>query len=257
MTCGICENSMRGVGTQRLLGKYSVEYFFCDGCHYWTTEPPYWLDEAYADAITQTDTGIVERNVSLAKQLLPVLAGMRTSTRHHYVDWAGGSGLFVRLMRDYGLEFLWQDRFSENLFARGFEFSQGNDSASICAVTALEALEHAPDPVSFLSEIFDMTGTTDVILTQELHHGVDFDWWYLSQTGGQHVSFFAARTLSELASRIGTRVYSRGSLHLFTKRDVKDDWFSRQMRLARFRYPLVKRGLTSLTWSDHESLTRT
>lgn len=251
--CPVCESAVRKVGTKTLLGRHAVEYFSCDTCHYWGTEDPYWLEEAYAEAVGRTDTGLVQRNVSLARQLLPVLVAMHGADAT-YVDWAGGYGLFVRLMRDYGLDFRWQDLYSKNVLARGFEFSEAEHGGSVAAVTALEALEHSPAPVPFVREIFQRTGASDLFITQELHHGVDFDWWYLSPAGGQHVSFFDATTLRALARRVGASVHTRGSLHLITKRQVSDRWFSWQMASSRFRLPLTRHRLSSRTWADHVQL---
>ncbi len=246
---------MRAVGTATVLHAHDVRYDYCDACHFWCTEEPYWLDEAYADAIGMTDTGLVARNLSLTRRLMPVFASMYGPDAR-FVDWAGGCGLFVRLMRDHGLDFSWQDRYSDNVLARGFEFDAGREAGGVAAVTAIEALEHAPDPVAFLEEIFEQTGASDVFVTQELHHGVDFDWWYLSPAGGQHVSFFDAVTLGALANRLGGTVHSHGDLHLLTRRRVSARALEWQLRTARLRYPLARRRLPGRTWDDHVALSR-
>jgi hypothetical protein len=246
---------MRAVGTATVLDAYDVRYDYCDGCHFWCTEEPYWLDEAYADAIGRTDTGLVSRNLSLTRRLMPVFASMYGADAR-FVDWAGGCGLFVRLMRDHGLDFAWQDRYSDNVLARGFEFDPSRGDGRVAAVTAIEALEHAPNPVGFLEEILGQTGTPDVFVTQELHHGVDFDWWYLSRSGGQHVSFFDAVTLAALADRLGCTVHSHGGIHLLTRRQVSQRFVEWQLRTARLRYPLVRRRSHGRTWDDHVALSR-
>ena len=69
-----------------------------------------------------------------------------------YVDWAGGHGVLVRLMRDAEFDFYWQDRYAQNLFARGFEWGADSGLQPATLATAIEVLEHAPDPVVLLEE---------------------------------------------------------------------------------------------------------
>ncbi len=38
-----------------------------------------------------------------------------------FLDYAGGYGVFTRLMRDIGFDFYWHDPYTQNLFANGFE----------------------------------------------------------------------------------------------------------------------------------------
>ncbi|MDM9385348.1 hypothetical protein QUB80_32355 [Chlorogloeopsis sp. ULAP01] len=41
-----------------------MTYYFCEESGLLKTEKPYWLDEAYQEAIADTDTGLVRRNIS-------------------------------------------------------------------------------------------------------------------------------------------------------------------------------------------------
>jgi len=47
-----------------------VSYFECDQCGYVQTESPYWLDQAYSEAINDSDTGIMSRNSTNARVVL-------------------------------------------------------------------------------------------------------------------------------------------------------------------------------------------
>lgn len=55
--CPICECSMPFVFHKELLGRYIVAYYRCPKCELLKTEAPYWLEEAYSNAIADTDVG--------------------------------------------------------------------------------------------------------------------------------------------------------------------------------------------------------
>ncbi len=69
------------------------------------------------------------------------------------MDWAGGHGLFVRLMRDQGFDFHWQDDYAENILAKPHIFAR--TQVPVSAVTAFEVFEHVADPLSFVENIFE------------------------------------------------------------------------------------------------------
>lgn len=50
---------MKPVFSDKILHKYTVQYYQCPQCEYLCTEEPYWLKEAYANPINDTDTGIL------------------------------------------------------------------------------------------------------------------------------------------------------------------------------------------------------
>ncbi|RPI02481.1 MAG: glycosyl transferase group 1, partial [Ignavibacteriae bacterium] len=124
MNCKICGRTSSKIFRRIILNKYDVDYFQCSSCEFIQTEEPYWLEEAYRHSITTEDTGIVKRNILLAKRTSAVLFFWFHSYGQ-FLDYGGGYGLFVRLMRDAGFNFFWNDPFTENLFARGFEYHPG------------------------------------------------------------------------------------------------------------------------------------
>jgi hypothetical protein len=122
-TCRICQSkSIKKIFEARLL-QHEVSYFECETCSYVQTEKPYWLEQAYSSAISGTDTGIVQRNYICAKKAtnICVLLNIRNQP---IIDHAGGYGLFVRIMRDIGFNTFWQDKYCQNLLARGFEYEK-------------------------------------------------------------------------------------------------------------------------------------
>lgn len=236
---------------QRVLHRYEVTYFACSNCGLVQTESPYWLDEAYSNAIADSDTGIIVRNSSIARKLSAIiyLCLDRDGT---YLDSAGGYGLLARMMRDAGFDFYWHDEYAENLFAKGFQ--QADMPSTPVAVTAFEVLEHVVDPRAFLEDALSSTSTGTVVLSTELFAGappLPGDWWYYMPETGQHISFYQRRTLEELARQLGVNLYSNNDLHVFSRNPISD----RKFRLAtgRWSWPLslyIRTRLPSKTFDD-------
>ena len=124
MKCKICNNKSNYIFKAQLLNKYDVKYYHCSNCGFLQTEDPYWLEEAYNNSITTSDTGIMSRNLYLS-QLSTLILYYFFDKNAKYLDYAGGYGIFVRLMRDIGFDFYWYDKYSKNLLVRGFEYKNG------------------------------------------------------------------------------------------------------------------------------------
>src|SRR6478672_8229207 len=161
-SCPVCDAATAHVGSQPVLGRHPAEYRRCVQCGYLFIVEPHWLDEAYATAIAALDTGIVTRNLWLADATTALLGTSLRGVRRS-VDYGGGTGLLVRLMRDRGHDFRWHDAYSPNLLAIGFEadLAQPSDLA-----TAFELVEHLPDPMSVFAEPRDLAPT--LLLSTEL-----------------------------------------------------------------------------------------
>ncbi len=203
----------------RIMGKYDVSYFQCRETGYIQTEEPHWLAEAYASPINVTDTGILVRNSRFAPTVGALLFSFFGSDAR-YLDYGGGYGLFARMMRDAGFDFLWQDRYSANLFARGFEFDP--DSDRVACLTAFEVFEHLPNPRAELEAMRRISPNLvfSTVLVSNPAPPVD-DWWYYALEHGQHVSFYTESALRRLAEEGGAQLATNGSdLHMFLDPDV-------------------------------------
>src|SRR4051812_7809736 len=110
MNCKICQMEARPFDSGKVLGKYEVEFFCCTNCGFVATQEPTWLEEAYASPITSSDVGYVSRNLAYSKMVKSILLLM-FDANSRFIDFGGGYGMFVRLMRDLGFDFRWQDKF--------------------------------------------------------------------------------------------------------------------------------------------------
>lgn len=254
--CPICNpTKMEYAFSKTVLDKYQVEYYKCSTCGLLQTQEPYWLDEAYSDAIAVADTGLVTRNISLAAKVSSLLYFI-FDKNGAYLDLAGGYGMFARLMRDIGFDFYWSDKFCSNMLARGFESETAESDFS--ALTAFEVLEHVHDPIDFLQNAFVNHNCKTLIFTTELYQEPfpEKDWWYFALNTGQHVSFYQHRTLKKIANKLGVYAYSENGLHILTDRKINPKVFKiLSGRIGFLAAIYVKKRLISKTESDYEKLT--
>lgn len=161
-----------------------------------------------------------------------------------FCDFGGGNGLFVRLMRDAGYGFAWQDKYASNQFSRGHEAKPGD---TYDLMTAFEVLEHLEDPHAFLEEI--TTQSPALLATTNLLPNdapLPTDWWYYTLATGQHISFPTRRGIHSLAGAHGLQVTSANGVHLLARRQVS----ARLFRAA--TKPSVSRAAAG--WSSRDSL---
>ncbi|MGB7892069.1 MAG: methyltransferase domain-containing protein, partial [Microcoleus sp.] len=207
------------------MGKYDVDYFQCSNCRFVQTEEPYWLDEAYCQPIASSDVGLAFRNLSFS-QITQNLLFNFFDHQSRFLDYGGGYGLFVRLMRDAGFDFYWLDKFCQTIFAQGFEIDvAANNQFEL--VTAFEVFEHLVHPIDELEIL--LTKSRNILLSTELlpeSNPKPNEWWYYVLHEGQHVSLYTAKALSLIATKFNLNFYSNGSsLHLLTEKELPDDLF--------------------------------
>src|ERR1700722_11538366 len=152
MRCHICDGVSEAFASTLVLSKHQVSYFRCRACRFIQTEPPHWLEEAYSEAISTLDVGVMWRNLHNAGVTSAVISLLFPRGRR-FLDYAAGYGTMVRLMRDGGFDFYWSDRYAKNLYARGFEHVPGR---KYDLLTAYEVLEHLPDPLQDLELMLDL-----------------------------------------------------------------------------------------------------
>ena len=252
--CRCCGQSLRMLHFNGKIFEKTVAFFECDYCGYVQTESPTWLDLAYKSPINVSDTGIMKRNFSNTHIVLATLALMGCKNSQ-VVDFSGGYGLLVRLLRDIGIDAFWNDPYSENLVARGFEFD-GTGSPKL--VTAFEAFEHFVSPCQELSNLLDLSPnvllTTNLIPTPTPNPTT---WWYYGLEHGQHIGFFRIKTLQYLADRFNLFLLTDGkSCHFLSEKKYSYfNWYILR-KIARLFPRVLSFGLSPKTFDDHNSLLR-
>ena len=255
--CPITGHQMDAVFSAKLLNKYDVQYFYCEETGLLQTEEPYWLDEAYDQAIAATDTGILRRNLLHLLRSLPLLNAL-IGEQSKLLDVGGGYGILTRMLRDVGYDCYSYDKYCQNLFADGFE-PEGNFSAS--ALFAFEVFEHIEDPMTFLQENFSNYSCRTIILsTQTFDNSVpDKDWWYYSFATGQHITFYQPKTLKILAEKNGCFYYPLGKgFHLITDQHLSKInqviFSNRVLNTLQALYLIIKQRKLSKTQLDSNAM---
>lgn len=252
-TCNICGAATSVFGETVVLQKYLVKYLQCGTCGFIQTERPHWLGEAYSSAITRQDVGIMQRNLANAEISSAVIRCLYPGIRSA-IDFGGGHGIFVRLMRDRGFPFDWYDSHAPNDYARGFEFVPDKKYDFL---TAFEVLEHLADPMTELSKMMGLAPhlfVSTVLIPRPTPKLCD--WWYYSPMTGQHISFYSRNSLEFIARRFQRTLLSNGPFHVFTN-DIKSPLLFRiatRQKLAWLLNCFQRRS--SLTQSDHRQVTK-
>jgi hypothetical protein len=243
--CKVCGAERKKIFSKIILGKYDVSYFECPECGFVQTEKPYWLKESYSSVITSTDVGMIKRNIMFSDIVERVIYG---SFDEHgkFLDFAGGYGMFTRIMRDKGFDFYHEDKYCENLFANNFSVNDlAKEERRFDLVTAFEMIEHADYPFRELEYIFSISD--DFLFSTELIPRRDFEnWWYLGTEHGQHISFYTPKSLEIIAKKYGKYYYPHGNLHLFSSKDNLDAFDNVGEEIE------ASRKLNSRTESDFE-----
>jgi len=197
--CPICSVTATTYSKARILRKRPTNILCCPSCSFVFLDPVYWLKEAYGSAISPLDVGHISRNGACADYLQTVL-DFTTGPDDFFVDYGGGTGLLVRLMRDRGFHFHLLDPYAPNLFAPYFCVDRGRFSYR--ALTAVEVFEHLENPVQSVSEMHSLSDcilfTTEVTPTAMPRPS---EWSYFGFEHGQHVGFYSSTSLSRLAAR--------------------------------------------------------
>ncbi|GAB6060115.1 hypothetical protein JCM31598_32320 [Desulfonatronum parangueonense] len=238
---------MESIFQALILGKYHVDYGRCPGCGLIQTETPYWLPEAYDQAVSAQDVGLVRRNMELSARLQDIILS-HFDSRGRFLDYAGGYGLMVRMMRDAGFDFHRHDPLCANIFAQGFEIPE-LAGKRFELITTFELLEHLQEPVREVHRLLEHADSLlfSTRLQPDQTPKSAEDWWYFWPQTGQHITFYTLSALQILAEKTNSQLHSDGTaLHLLTRRDFSLNPLGRPRGVVRLLERFLKRLLNSL-----------
>ncbi|MEW5957808.1 MAG: class I SAM-dependent methyltransferase [Chloroflexota bacterium] len=254
MECKICAAQSDHFSIATIF-QHEVGYFRCRQCGFIQTEEPYWLEEAYTEAITSSDIGLISRNIIYAK-ISQALIQSFFDPEASFVDYGGGYGALVRLMRDAGFDFYRYDKFCANLFAKGFE-AKPAAPGQYELVTAFEVFEHLAHPLAEIKQMLrfsrNILFSTLLVPSPTPRPG---EWWYYGLEHGQHLSLYTPQSLTLIAEKFGLKLYSNGvSLHLLTDKKIVAPLFQ---LISRYKVAILLNALRpkrSLLADDYFKLT--
>ncbi len=248
MKSKITNGETKKIFTKKFLNKHEVSFFECVDTGFIQTEDAFWLDEAYSEAITKLDVGLVQRNIELANFTERLLVNYFNDDAA-FLDYAGGYGLFTRIMRNKGFNFYSTDKFCKNIFAEYYDISETNIKKDFEIVTAFEVLEHLPNPIQGIEDILQYG--KNIFFTTELRPTTIEEvqnWWYLIPETGQHIALYTAKSLEFIAKKYNKHFYTDGKWkHLFTEEQLlvnpfttldftKDSFLIKKLRRILFKH---------------------
>ena len=232
-SCLVCGQPSEPVFSAAVRGRFAARFARCQACGFVHAIAPDWLDMAYESAINETDLGLVSRSVRMARLTRNVVSGLLDPAAS-VLDYGGGYGITVRLLRDSGIDAWRWDPHCENLFAHSFE-SPADGKRRFDLVTAFEVAEHLPDPLATFADLFSR-GENLFFSTSLLPDPLPApgDWDYYGLEHGQHIAFYTLPALRGIARRHGKHLVSNGrNLHLMTAKPVPS-WLFRLLISDRF-----------------------
>lgn len=255
-SCPVCDQQLKRLDDYLVLGKYPTTLRQCASCEWAGFIEPDWLPEAYTSAIAATDTGAAKRSLAISESLSCLLID-HSLHLSKCLDYGGGAGLLVRIMRDKGFDFLWEDRYCPNIFAQGFEVGGG---CGVDVITLFEVLEHLQYPLQTLAGLAKEHAPKLVVFSTVLYQAPrpSTDWWYLSPDTGQHISFFTEKTLRHIASCLSASYFNYMGFHCFAFSDILSPATRQDGILARVGRKIERnkrmKNMKSKTLSDHRLL---
>jgi 2-polyprenyl-3-methyl-5-hydroxy-6-metoxy-1,4-benzoquinol methylase len=223
MNCKICQSGVTSFYKGKVLNKYEVNYFRCNVCGFIQTEDPYWLKEAYSDAIAQLDIGLLDRNISFSEMVEKLILSFYPDS-NYCLDYGGGYGLFVRRMRDKGFSFYRDDIYCENIFAKHFDIKDASVK-KFDIVTAFEVFEHLRDPLADIGKMLELGNNIffSTILPPETAKAFD-EWWYRAPLSGQHIAFYTMESLKTIAKKFDKKLYSNETnFHILSTIEIDEN----------------------------------
>jgi len=232
-----------------------IEYFRCDSCEFaftdffddWTTNDfaRFIYNEEYVKADPDY-TGI--RPANMAEQFSEIF---KEHDNLKGLDYGGGAGVFAKAVTEMGTEFSLYDPFSQ----------PDRPEGQFDIVTAFEVIEHSPNPVQTLDDIFHFMKPDGCVIISQTLQPSDIEtigrrWWYMAPRNG-HVSFYSDITLQRYCEPRGL-IYSRMHGNLIFHRNqpsaavraIKDRMGAATHRLV---VGSPARGYSAGHWHDIES----
>ena len=249
MKCRLCKYQTNKLFSSLIMDRDEIDYFICPNCDLLQTEEPYWLEEAYKRPINDNDTGLLSRNIQFAEKLKTIIYFL-FNKEGSFLDYAGGYGVFTRLMRDKGFDFYWNDPFTENLFSAGFEYRP--EIGQVELITSFESFEHFVNPVEEIGKIRDISG--NIFFSTNVYPEPipgPKKWWYYGLEHGQHVAFYSKRTMNYIADHFKLNFLSCSKyLHLLTEKKISKRYFEFLFKNSKYFSKYIDGKMGSKTFSD-------
>jgi 2-polyprenyl-3-methyl-5-hydroxy-6-metoxy-1,4-benzoquinol methylase len=240
--CKICSSTAHFIGTKT--GKFKQEsfrFFSCDNCGFIFVANP-WLDykEIYsedyykglgadpsADYLFElTNPGEALRQYEWDGIMRVVRSCINVTAETRWLDFGSGNGGLVRYCKQHARCCAWgydQGWITEKAVKMGIPILSAADlhtlKGSFDVITAIEVLEHLPDPLVELHQIRSLLRPGGLFFfttgNPAPHRRKLFEWAYVVPE--VHISYYEPRTLAKAFAIVGLRPEFRGFLPGYEK----------------------------------------
>jgi SAM-dependent methyltransferase len=183
-----------------------VYYALCSNCAFcFAPELTTWQlskfeEKIYNDEYVLVDPDYVEARPRANATNLISMFGDRGQTVRH-LDYGGGDGLLVKLLRDSN----WQSTSYDPFVNKNVGVEQ---IGKFDLITAFEVFEHVPNVQELMSNLCSLLIPGGLVMFSTLlsdgniHSHQKINWWYASPRNG-HISLFSKKSLATLAKKSG------------------------------------------------------
>jgi SAM-dependent methyltransferase len=144
----------------------------------------------------------------------------KVSGRIKHLDYGGGEGFLVKLLRESG----WNST-SYDLFVN--KDMKIEDLGTFDLITAFEVFEHVPDVNALMSDLRRLLVPNGIVFFStmlsdaNIHKNKRLNWWYASPRNG-HISIFSKASLKLLAKNHGLNYGNASNVFHFMWTTIPD-----------------------------------
>jgi hypothetical protein len=207
-TCGVC-----GAASWPRFDAPTGVWWCCTDCGCLEVDP----SGANPPSGPGGDSGAVQRAIARSIVLPVLLSPFGARADHRWLDLDDGTGLLCRLLRDRGFDCWHGDDRGGGVFTRGFDRADAIPGPWPI-VTLFDRLDAMPDALDVLAPL-----DADVIFanTTRLAPKPGEAWTDAASLGAPRRILWSLEGLTHLARRLGARLVTNGTDHVFLREEAK------------------------------------
>ncbi|MFA5040160.1 MAG: class I SAM-dependent methyltransferase [Bdellovibrionales bacterium] len=202
-----------------------VYYYRCDGCGFcFAPSIAKWSLKEFEEKIYNDDYAVVDPHYLMKRphqnhENLMCMFG-KVSGRISHLDYGGGEGFLVKLLRASGWNSTSYDPFVN-------KDTKVADLGTFDLITAFEVFEHVPDVNALMSDLSRLLAPNGIVFfstllsDQYVHERERLTWWYASPRNG-HISLFSKASLKLLANNHGLNYGNASNVFHFLWTTIPD-----------------------------------